>query len=72
MIETEREDQEHLDSFVKRFRRQVTKHKVIQEVRARAHFLSKAVKKRLKKRRTKHSRPGGYGMSPRNHNNNNR
>ena len=51
MIEVAREEQESLDSLIKRFRRQVTKHKILQEVKQRAFFVSETVQKRLKKQR---------------------
>lgn len=51
MIEVHRDEQEPIDSLIRRFRRQVTKQKVLQEVKQRAFFVSESVQKRLKKRR---------------------
>jgi len=52
LIEVDREERESLDSLIKRLRRQVTKHKVLQEVKQRAFYVSKALKRRLKAKRT--------------------
>ncbi|HEY9886443.1 MAG TPA: 30S ribosomal protein S21 [Vampirovibrionales bacterium] len=51
MIEVHRDEQEPLDNLIRRFKRQVTKQKVLQEVKQRAFFVSEAVQRRLKKRR---------------------
>ncbi len=51
MIEVTREDQEPIDNLIRRFRRQVTKQKILQEVKQRAFFVSESVQRRLKKRR---------------------
>ncbi len=51
MIETKRDEQESLDSLIKRFRRQITKYKILQEVRQRAFFVSDSIKNRLKRKR---------------------
>lgn len=51
MIEVTRDDNEVLDSVVKRFRRLVTRAKVLQEVKGRAHHHSDADKEREKRRR---------------------
>ncbi|MDJ0626366.1 MAG: 30S ribosomal protein S21 [Candidatus Caenarcaniphilales bacterium] len=51
MIEVHRDEQEPIDSLIRRFRRQVTKQKVLQEVKQRAFFVSESVQRRLKKRR---------------------
>ncbi|MDX1917854.1 MAG: 30S ribosomal protein S21 [Candidatus Caenarcaniphilales bacterium] len=51
MIEVTRDENEPIDSLIKRFRRQVTKHKVLQEVKQRAFFVSESIQRRLKKRR---------------------
>ena len=67
MLEANREEGEHLDSLVKRFRRLITKHKILQEVRGRAYYMSPAVKERLKKRKT--NRKGSRPMTSRPHNN---
>ena len=51
MIEVTREDQEPIDNLIRSFRRQVTKQKILQEVKQRAFFVSESVQRRLKKRR---------------------
>jgi small subunit ribosomal protein S21 len=51
LIEVTRDEQEPIDSLIKRFRRQVTKHKVLQEVKQRTFFISESVQKRMKRRR---------------------
>jgi len=51
LIEVTREDQEPIDNLIRRFRRQVTKQKILQEVKQRAFFVSESVQRRLKKRR---------------------
>lgn len=51
MIEVHRDEQEPIDSLIRRFRRQVTKQKILQEVKQRAFFVSESVQRRLKKRR---------------------
>lgn len=51
VIEVNREEQEPIDSLIRRFRRQVTKQKILQEVKQRAFFVSESVQRRLKKRR---------------------
>jgi small subunit ribosomal protein S21 len=51
LIEVVRDEQEPIDSLIRRFRRQVTKQKLLQEVKARAFFVSESVQRRLKKRR---------------------
>ena len=51
MIEVNRDDQEPIDSLIRRFKRQVTRQKILQEVKQRGHFVSESVQRRMKKRR---------------------
>lgn len=51
MIEVNRDEQEPIDSLIRRFRRQVTKQKILQEVKQRGFFVSESVQRRMKKRR---------------------
>jgi ribosomal protein S21 len=51
MIEINREEQENLDSLIKRFRRQVSKHKIVQEVKSRAYYVPKSMADRLKRKK---------------------
>jgi len=56
LLEVNRDDQEPLDSLLKRFRRQVARNKILIEARGRAFFVSKSIQKRLKKRKSARKR----------------
>ncbi|MFN5538905.1 MAG: 30S ribosomal protein S21 [Candidatus Melainabacteria bacterium] len=62
LIEIVRDEQEPIDSLIRRFRRQVTKQKILQEVKGRGFFVSESVERRLKKRRNERKKRRRAGL----------